>query len=62
MGDKNIRLLTPSDNYSPTVLALLYCGFSEIHGAEKVSVDSYFLRFLKYIYRWFLNCIFYIVK
>jgi hypothetical protein len=51
MGDKNIRLLTPSDNYSPTVLALLLGGFSEIHGAEKVSVDSYFLWFLKYIYR-----------
>jgi len=51
MGDKNIRLLTPSDNYSPTVLALFLGGFSEIYGAEKVSVDGYFLWFLKYIYR-----------
>jgi hypothetical protein len=39
MADKNTLSLTPSDNYSPTVLALLLGGFSEIHGAEKVSVE-----------------------
>jgi hypothetical protein len=43
MGDKNIRLLTPGDKYSPTGLALLLGGDSEIHGAEKVSIDRLLL-------------------